>query len=71
MTSGTRPCPLCRKDAVKAGNKFWPLCSERCHLVDLGKWLGEEYRVSGESDEQAADAVASVIDTDLVGAGRS
>jgi endogenous inhibitor of DNA gyrase (YacG/DUF329 family) len=61
----TRPCALCRKPAVKAGNKFWPLCSERCHLVDLGKWLGEEYRVTGEPDEQAADAAAQIADPDL------
>ena len=54
----TRPCPLCRKAAAKAGNKFWPLCSERCHLIDLGKWLGEEYRVNGEPDEHAAQAAA-------------
>lgn len=44
----TRRCPLCRGEAVKDGNKFWPLCSERCHLIDLGKWLGEEYRVPAE-----------------------
>lgn len=49
-----RPCPLCRREAVKDGNKFWPLCSERCHLVDLGKWLGEEYRVAGDVDPDAA-----------------
>jgi uncharacterized protein len=23
-----------------------PFCSERCKLVDLGKWLGEEARIS-------------------------
>lgn len=45
-----RACPLCRREAVKQGNKFWPLCSERCHLIDLGKWLGEEYRVPEEPD---------------------
>lgn len=59
----TRACPLCRKQAVKDGNKFWPLCSERCHLIDLGKWLGEEYRVSGEPDEQSAEAAASVVES--------
>ncbi len=47
----TRRCPLCRGEAVKDGNKFWPMCSERCHLVDLGKWLGEEYRVAAEPIE--------------------
>ena len=49
-----RPCALCGKPAVKNGNKFWPLCSERCQLVDLGKWLGEEYRVAGEPDPNLA-----------------
>ncbi len=50
----TRPCALCGKAAVREGNRFWPLCSERCSLVDLGKWLGEEYRVSGEPDPNLA-----------------
>jgi endogenous inhibitor of DNA gyrase (YacG/DUF329 family) len=45
-----RTCPVCKGTAVKDGNKFWPLCSERCQLVDLGKWLAEEYRVPGEPD---------------------
>ncbi len=54
--SPTRPCALCGKPAVKDGNKFWPLCSERCHLVDLGKWLGEEYRVAGEPDPNLGSA---------------
>jgi endogenous inhibitor of DNA gyrase (YacG/DUF329 family) len=51
-----RPCALCGKPAVKAGNKFWPLCSERCQLVDLGKGLGEEYRVAGEPDPNLGSA---------------
>lgn len=46
----TRSCPVCKGTAVRDGNKFWPLCSERCQLIDLGKWLGEEYRVPGEPE---------------------
>ncbi len=23
-----------------------PFCSPRCKMVDLGKWLGEEYKIS-------------------------
>lgn len=49
-----RRCPLCRGESVKDGNKFWPMCSERCHLVDLGKWLGEEYRIPAEPAEAEA-----------------
>ena len=41
-------CPTCRGPSHKDGNKLFPFCSERCQLVDLGRWLGEEYRVPGE-----------------------
>jgi endogenous inhibitor of DNA gyrase (YacG/DUF329 family) len=39
-------CPICRRTAApRAENLFFPFCSERCRLVDLGKWLGGEYRI--------------------------
>jgi endogenous inhibitor of DNA gyrase (YacG/DUF329 family) len=43
---------MCRKPAPpRADNRWFPFCSERCKLVDLGKWLGEEYRVPGRPEE--------------------
>jgi endogenous inhibitor of DNA gyrase (YacG/DUF329 family) len=40
-------------------NKLFPFCSERCHLVDLGRWLGEEYRIPGPpSGDGVEDALA-------------
>ena len=45
-----RACPTCKRPSKKEGNKLFPFCSERCHLVDLGRWLGEEYRVPEEPD---------------------
>jgi endogenous inhibitor of DNA gyrase (YacG/DUF329 family) len=37
-------------------SKLFPFCSERCHLVDLGRWLGEEYRIAGPlADVPASD----------------
>lgn len=45
-----RRCPTCRGVAIKDGNKLWPFCSERCHLVDLGRWLDEVYRVPDQPD---------------------
>jgi len=30
------------------GNPFRPFCSERCRLIDLGRWASEEYRLAGE-----------------------
>ncbi len=39
-------CSTCRKVAkARAENPYFPFCSERCKLVDLGKWLGGEYRI--------------------------
>jgi endogenous inhibitor of DNA gyrase (YacG/DUF329 family) len=29
-------------------SKFAPFCSERCKLLDLGRWFGEDYRIPGE-----------------------
>jgi endogenous inhibitor of DNA gyrase (YacG/DUF329 family) len=26
----------------------YPFCSRRCRTIDLGRWLGEEYRVAGK-----------------------
>lgn len=43
-----RKCPTCGKDvAPRSANRAYPFCSARCRLLDLGKWLGEEYRVPG------------------------
>jgi uncharacterized protein len=40
-------CPLCGKPVV---DKFKPFCSSRCSMLDLGKWLGEGYRLETEED---------------------
>lgn len=40
------PCPTCRRKGPWRDLPHTPFCSERCKLVDLGKWLGEEYRIS-------------------------
>jgi uncharacterized protein len=48
-------CPTCGKSIDWKDNPFRPFCSERCRLVDLGKWVEGEYRVPGENlpNEQA------------------
>lgn len=46
-------CPTCRK-TVRYSDldeiPFRPFCSERCKMVDLGKWLNEEYKISEPLD---------------------
>ncbi|MFO0812231.1 MAG: DNA gyrase inhibitor YacG [Gemmatales bacterium] len=48
-------CPTCTKRGELASLTEWPqfpFCSPRCKLIDLGRWLGEEYRLP-ESDTSA------------------
>jgi len=45
-------CPTCGKEHVwDSNNRFRPFCSERCKLIDLGKWANEEYRVEQRGQE--------------------
>jgi len=42
----TPRCPICR--ATVASRVAFPFCSERCRLIDLGRWLDGEYRIPAE-----------------------
>jgi endogenous inhibitor of DNA gyrase (YacG/DUF329 family) len=40
-------CPICDRaiEAERLREMPWrPFCSERCRTIDLGRWLGEQYR---------------------------
>jgi uncharacterized protein len=50
----TTHCPICRGAAApRAENPAFPFCCERCRLIDLGRWLGEEYRVPDDTAPEA------------------
>ena len=38
-------CPICKKD-VAPESGYYPFCSERCKLIDLGNWASERYVIS-------------------------
>ncbi len=38
-------CPQCGRLTKWEGNPYRPFCSERCKLIDLGRWLSEDYRI--------------------------
>jgi uncharacterized protein len=53
-------CPICKKhvndiDDVLTPNPYFPFCSERCKLVDLGRWLGEKYSIPIKRPDDAGD----------------
>jgi endogenous inhibitor of DNA gyrase (YacG/DUF329 family) len=39
-------CPICGRENEFFTAPTGAFCSDRCKLIDLGKWLNEEYRVS-------------------------
>ena len=41
-------CPRCKQEIVWENTLFRPFCSEKCKLIDLGKWAEEKYRIPGE-----------------------
>jgi endogenous inhibitor of DNA gyrase (YacG/DUF329 family) len=48
-------CPICRKpvsdDPPADGAKnYFPFCSERCKLIDLGRWLEGRYQIPVQDD---------------------
>ena len=57
-------CPICKK-AYEIGElselKTFPFCSDRCRLVDLGRWIDGAYAIpgpevsQGEPSEDEAD----------------
>ena len=51
-------CPTCHKEVpepagpIPKGSPF-PFCSERCRLIDLGRWLDEKHQIPVvEADEE-------------------
>ena len=54
-------CPVCDADVDLQRTPTVPFCSERCRLIDLGRWLDESYalpeqkRPGDDEDGEAAD----------------
>ncbi len=42
-------CPVCQKKIIWSADELWrPFCSERCQLIDLGKWADGSHAIAGE-----------------------
>jgi endogenous inhibitor of DNA gyrase (YacG/DUF329 family) len=66
----TLRCPICKKEILpRARNPQFPFCSVRCRAVDLGKWVGEEYRVPEGEIEDREDELPAPASDDNVGHG--
>ena len=56
-------CPICKKpvaappEGAPATALHFPFCSERCKLIDLGRWLDGRYQIPvAEKDESAHES---------------
>ena len=49
-------CPICKKPVTESPTEgtrsYYPFCSERCKLIDLGRWLGGRYQIPVDDDQQ-------------------
>lgn len=41
-------CPQCRERGTWFATRWGPFCSERCKLIDLGRWFNEDNKISRE-----------------------
>jgi len=62
-------CPVCQK-AVKELTqekseeaRFFPFCSRRCKLIDLGAWLDAEYKIVSGPESQESGGPSDISHT--------
>jgi endogenous inhibitor of DNA gyrase (YacG/DUF329 family) len=55
-------CPICKKEVAEpseSGPTTFPFCSDRCKLIDLGRWLDGKYQIEiplSRADETDIDS---------------
>jgi endogenous inhibitor of DNA gyrase (YacG/DUF329 family) len=47
-------CPICRQLVLRSDPEF-PFCSERCRVIDLGKWASGGYVISSPLNDPETD----------------
>ncbi len=65
MPMPTLTCPTCQKRVTYAQPeeaRYRPFCCERCKLIDLGRWLNEEFRVSEELPDPRTPVDPDLLD---------
>ncbi|HRK31848.1 MAG TPA: DNA gyrase inhibitor YacG [Tepidisphaeraceae bacterium] len=65
-------CPICKRSiSPRPGSvpdRFSPFCSDRCKLIDLGRWLGGKYQIPVIDTDEAHDGeIGGEIGRDGIG----
>ena len=61
----TATCPTCKKKVQyeqMSDLPAFPFCSDRCKLVDLGRWIDGSYLVSRELNEDEIEEFEQIIE---------
>jgi len=45
-------CPVCKREFQPDQSPAKPFCSERCRVIDLGRWLDEGYALPAAADSE-------------------
>ncbi|KLU02782.1 hypothetical protein RISK_005078 [Rhodopirellula islandica] len=53
-------CPTCHRRFLSDETPAMPFCSERCQLIDLGRWMNEEIGLPHEGEP--GDAPVEYLD---------
>ncbi len=59
-------CPICSKGFETPSLDEWPsfpFCSERCKLVDLGRWIDGDYAIP-EKPQNPAESAEEIPEED-------
>ena len=62
-------CPICKKripdpDPKKDLPKYFPFCSDRCKLIDLGRWIDGRYQIPVVDREDGSTPPRDPLTTD-------
>lgn len=60
MTVQQLKCPTCGRATPVSQAKHLPFCSDRCRLIDLGRWLDEEHAVPAAAEDEDDSTPQSV-----------
>jgi len=56
-------CPICKQPVTEPpapdAPKTFPFCSERCKLIDLGRWLDGKYQIPVEDTDEDEGSATS------------
>ena len=54
-------CSYCRRKIERGGNPHFPFCSDHCRMLDLSKWLNEEYSLTAPITERDVSVVEAAL----------